>query len=129
MPPTVSAVGMIICIALAGGVYDSQELQMLAAVVFVGSGLWLISQGEIRSSMRSLATINERLQRHQLMSEVNYMESNVDVRQESNQIAMSQPVPETVLNLSQTQTEEVFTTAPSHLAILKLAHLQFKHLM
>ena len=85
LPPTISAVGMIICIALAGGVYDSQELQTLAAVVFVGSGLWLISQGEIRSSMRSLATINERLQRHQLMSEVNYMESTVDVRQDSNQ--------------------------------------------
>ena len=112
LPPTVSAVGMIICIALAGGVYDSQELQMLAAVVFVGSGLWLISQGEIRSSMRSLATINERLQRHQLMSEVNYMESTVDVSQDSNQPPKSQPVPETVLNASQIQTEEVFA-APS----------------
>ena len=112
LPPTISAVGMIICIALAGGVYDSQELQTLAAVVFVGSGLWLISQGEIRSSMRSLATINERLQRHQLMSEVNYMESTVDVRQDSNQPPKSQPVPETVLNASQIQTEEVFA-APS----------------
>ena len=112
LPPTISAVGMIICIALAGGVYDSQELQTLAAVVFVGSGLWLISQGEIRSSMRSLATINERLQRHQLMSEVNYMESTVDVSQDSNQPPKSQPVPETVLNASQIQTEEVFA-APS----------------
>ena len=40
------------------------------------------------------------------------MESTVDVRQDSNQPPKSQPVPETVLNASQIQTEEVFA-APS----------------
>lgn len=69
LPPTLSALGMMICIALAGGVYDLESLRILAGALFVGSGLWLVSQGEVRSSIRSLSTINERLKRHQELIE------------------------------------------------------------
>ena len=63
LPPAVSAVALIVAMALAGQSI-AVELVVLAAVfAFVGSGAYLAIQGEFRAGLRALTKKENRLQR------------------------------------------------------------------
>ena len=63
LPPAVSAVALIVAMALAGQSI-AVELVVLAAVfAFVGSGAYLAIQGEFRAGLRALTKKENRIQR------------------------------------------------------------------
>ena len=63
LPPAVSAVGLIVAMALAGQSIDVELVVLAAVIAFVGSGAYLAIQGEFRAGIRALTKKENRLQR------------------------------------------------------------------
>ena len=63
LPPAVSAVGLIVAMALAGQSIDVELVVLAAVFAFVGSGAYLAVQGEFRAGIRALTKKENRLQR------------------------------------------------------------------
>jgi hypothetical protein len=63
LPPAISAVGLIVAMALAGQSIDVELVVLAAVIAFVGSGAYLAVQGEFRAGIRALTKKENRLQR------------------------------------------------------------------
>ena len=63
LPPAVSAVGLIVAMALAGQSIAVEIVVLAAVFAFVGSGAYLAIQGEFRAGLRALTKKENRLQR------------------------------------------------------------------
>ena len=63
LPPAVTAVGLIIAMALAGQSIAVEIVVLAAVLAFVGSGAYLAIQGEFRAGLRALTKKENRLQR------------------------------------------------------------------
>lgn len=65
LPPAVTAIGLIISMALAGQSIAVESVVLASLVAFVLSGAYLAIQGEFRSGIRALAKKENRVQRLQ----------------------------------------------------------------
>jgi len=63
LPPAISAVGLIVAMALAGQSIAVEIVVLAAVFAFVGSGAYLAVQGEFRAGLRALTKKENRLQR------------------------------------------------------------------
>ena len=63
LPPAISAVGLIVAMALAGQSIAVEIVVLAAVLAFVGSGAYLAVQGEFRAGLRALTKKENRLQR------------------------------------------------------------------
>jgi hypothetical protein len=63
LPPAISAVGLIVAMALAGQSIAVEIVVLAAVLAFVGSGADLAVQGEFRAGLRALTKKENRLQR------------------------------------------------------------------
>ena len=63
LPPALTAVALIISMALAGRSIAVEIVVLASIIAFVGSGAYLAVQGEFRSGIRALAKKENRMQR------------------------------------------------------------------
>ena len=63
LPPAVTAVALIISMALAGRSIAVEVVVLASIIAFVGSGAYLAVQGEFRSGIRALTKKENRIQR------------------------------------------------------------------
>jgi len=63
LPPAVSAITLIVAMALAGQSIAVELVVLAAVLAFVGSGAYLVIQGEFRAGLRALTKKENRLQR------------------------------------------------------------------
>ena len=63
LPPAVTAVALIISMALAGRSIAVEIVVLASIIAFVGSGAYLAVQGEFRSGIRALTKKENRIQR------------------------------------------------------------------
>ena len=63
LPPAITAIGLIISMALAGQTVAVELVVLASVLAFVGSGAYLAVQGEFRAGLRALTKKENRLQR------------------------------------------------------------------